>query len=156
MGTTTNSSQLEVDLRAAIKSGNISNLMVVDISQHAIAMKQNYVKEVINTINLKPPEFNLTAEQFCDVFDVCQYTTVVISSSTEKFGLDLQIISKTSLAKWMLSLPTPILLKTEFFKDVPTALKLLSLNKKLPRVVPRSPKPPRVLRQKTKMTKMKK
>ena len=52
-------------------------------------MKQNYVKEVINTINLKPSEFNLTAEQFCDVFDVCQYTTVVISSSTEKFGLGL-------------------------------------------------------------------
>ena len=64
-------------------------LQIVDISQHAIAMKQNYVKEVINTINLKPSEFNLTAEQFCDVFDVCQYTTVVISSSTEKFGLGL-------------------------------------------------------------------
>merc|ERR1712062_199301 len=87
--TETDSSKLEVDLREAIKSGNISNLMIVDISQHAIAMKQNYVKEVINTINLKPSEFNLTAEQFCDVFDVCQYTTVVISSSTEKFGLGL-------------------------------------------------------------------
>ena len=63
-------------------------LQLIDISDHAIAMKQNYVKEVIKTINLKPSEFNLTAEEFCDMFDACQYIPV-ISSSTEKFGLSL-------------------------------------------------------------------
>merc|ERR1711982_193806 len=87
--TATNSSTLEIELKKAIHDQrNITTLMLIDISDHAIAMKQNYVKEVIKTINLKPSEFNLTAEEFCDMFDACQYIPV-ISSSTEKFGLSL-------------------------------------------------------------------
>merc|ERR1712029_260436 len=87
--TATNSSTLEIELKKAIHDQrNITTLMLIDISDHAIAMKQNYVKEVIKTINLKPSEFNLTAEEFCDMFDACQYISV-ISSSTEKFGLSL-------------------------------------------------------------------
>jgi len=87
--TATNSSTLEIELKKAIHNErNITTLMLIDISDHAIAMKQNYVKEVIKTINLKPSEFNLTAEEFCDMFDACQYIPV-ISSSTEKFGLSL-------------------------------------------------------------------
>merc|ERR1712018_1090576 len=73
--TQTNSSNLEVALRQEIQEGKVSNLEMEVINQHAMAMRQIYVKEVIKVLDLQPSLFNLTDGDFCDVFSVCKSTT---------------------------------------------------------------------------------
>lgn len=61
-------------------------------------MYQQYTAEVIKTFNLGPGDFDMTAQDFCDVFARCNFITSTSESSTStKAPLTTQKVSSTSI-----------------------------------------------------------
>ena len=59
---------------------------MAEISEYALAMKELYVKQVIEVLNLKPGDFDPQAAEFCTVFPVFNICNFLEMEREEKMS----------------------------------------------------------------------
>ena len=68
---------------ANLSSGAVTQDDVATLQSLTLAIHQEYVRKIIELLQLNPEDFNTTPDYFCEVFQACQFLTTVTESQTE-------------------------------------------------------------------------
>jgi len=72
-------------IQKKINEGDLTSAEISVLQAHTMATQEAYVKRVIEIFDLSPDDLDTTSKIFCDVFEVCQFITTTISSTTPEF-----------------------------------------------------------------------
>ena len=80
--------------------GEVTSAESSTLQTYKMAMKEAYVKRVIEVFKLKPKDLGMTPQYFCEVFEFCEFlpsTTTTTSTTTTNIETTLQSLLRVNL-----------------------------------------------------------
>merc|ERR1719499_2362580 len=93
-------------IQKKINDGSLTSAEISVLQAHTMATQEAYVKRVIEIFNLEPADLDATPKIFCDVFGICQFTTITTLSTTSESTIPSTTTTTTTTTTTMTTTTT--------------------------------------------------